>query len=212
MTEQLHILGPQYSTFVRSVQLCCEEKQLGYTVGQTIDGETIPMRDKRLYQYHPFGKVPVLIHNGQHYFETTSICRYLDNCFSATPLQPASAADKAEVDQWANCLALYVDQIFIRRYVVEFAFPKGENDTVRQAEVEEVEPEVIRLLNLLDKEMAEKAFFKSDTFSIADAILIPMLDYVERLPHSDRLFSGQTHLLPYLNRMRQRESGKVVLL
>ena len=53
---------------------------------------------------------------------------------------------------------------------------------------------------------------ETSCFSIADAILIPMLDYLDKLPHSARLFKDQKYLLPYLERARQRDSGKKVLV
>lgn len=212
MNQQLHILGSQFSTFVRSVQLCCEEKGIKYSLGMAFDNETIKLRSESLYRYHPFGKVPVLIHNGKHYFETIVICRYLDTVFDDPALLPEQASEKAEVEQWANCLSVYVDDIFIRRYLLEFMFPKGPDKTVSQSVINDIEPEVIKLIKLLDSELADNLFFGTAFFSIADAILIPMLDYLAKLPGVERLFKEQQYILPYLARMRQRQSGQVVLL
>lgn len=35
----LHILGPGFSTFVRGVRLCCEEKRLAYSYGMSLKGD-----------------------------------------------------------------------------------------------------------------------------------------------------------------------------
>ncbi len=212
MQDHLHILGPEFSTFVRSVRLCCEEKKLTYSVGTTFNEHTVELGHESIYQYHPFGRVPVLIHNVQHYFETVVICRYLDAYFGGISLQPESLQERTIVEQWAHCLALYVDHTFVRQYLLEFAFPKGPDGTLRIAEIKNIEPEVIRLIQYLDHEMGTKEFFKTSCFSIADAILIPMLDYLDKLPHSARLFKDQKYLLPYLERARQRDSGKKVLV
>ena len=37
----VHIYGPRFSNFVRSVMLVCEEKQLAYTVGFEVDGNNV---------------------------------------------------------------------------------------------------------------------------------------------------------------------------
>ncbi|WP_159566279.1 glutathione S-transferase family protein [Budvicia diplopodorum] len=211
MEKPLHILGPQFSTFVRSVQLCCEEKGISYTLGTTFGEQTVSFGDGSLFEFHPFGKAPVVIHNDRRLFETASICRYLDTAFDGVDLQPGSALERADVDQWASGLSLYVDRVLVRSYLLEFAFPKGADGNVNAAAVQAAEPEVIKLLGLLDKELGAKPFFRTEHFTIADAILIPMLDYLEKLPHSARLFAEQRYLLPYLNRIRQRPSANVVL-
>ncbi|AKJ42483.1 glutathione S-transferase family protein [Pragia fontium] len=211
-SDKVHILGPQFSTFVRSVQLCCEEKGIAYTVGTTIDQQTVSLNDGSLFQFHPFGKVPVLIHHGKRFFETTAICRYLDNCFDGVALQPDTAEAKAEVDEWSNCLAIYVDRALVRDYLLEFAFPRGPEGQIRKQEIKAAEPQVLKVLGLLDTELGSKPFFKGDNFTIADAILIPMLDYLQRLPHAEQLFSGLQYLPGYLQRMRDRASAKTVLI
>lgn len=212
MSNKPHILGPQFSTFVRSVQLCCEEKGVEYTLGTTYEGQTVNLTDDSRYQFHPFGKIPVLIHQGQRFFETASICRYLDAAFSGTNIQPESPAERADVDQWSNSLSLYADRILVRDYLLEFAFPKGPEKQVRVEVVQAAEPAVIKMLELLDNQLGTKHFFRTEFFTIADAILIPMLDYIEKLPHSARLLTHTQYLLPYLKRIREHPSAKVVLV
>jgi glutathione S-transferase len=62
MSDSVHIFGPQFSTFVRSVQLCCEEKGISSTVGAHIDGQRVEFHGPEHQALHPFGKVPVLLH------------------------------------------------------------------------------------------------------------------------------------------------------
>lgn len=212
MNHKPHILGPQFSTFVRSVQLCCEEKGIDYTLGTTYEGQTVNLADDSRYQFHPFGKVPVLIHHGHRLFETASICRYLDAAFSGADLQPESLIERADVDQWSNSLSLYTDRILVRDYLLEFAFPKGPDKQIRGEVVQAAEPAVMKMLELLDNQLGTKQFFRTESFTIADAILIPMLDYIEKLPHSARLFADLQYLPLYLKRIRERPSAKAVLV
>lgn len=118
-----HILGPDFSTFARSVRLYCEEKTLEYTHGLQVDGSSIARHSAEHLALHPFGKVPVLLHGERQVFETTSICRYLDAAFPQSSLQPHDLAQRTEVDQWSAALALYVDDRLIRRYLLLIASP-----------------------------------------------------------------------------------------
>lgn len=86
--SQIHIFGPQFSTFVRSVQLCCEEKGIAYTVGTCVNDQNVEFKGAQHLEWHPFGKVPVLLHGDRHLIETASICRYLDAAFEGPALQP----------------------------------------------------------------------------------------------------------------------------
>ena len=119
----LHIFGPAFSTLARSVRLYCEEKGLAYTHGLILDGEQVQLRSPEHLRLHPFGKVPVLLDGEARVFETTSICRYLDAAYPDTSLQPTEPLSRAEVDQWSGALALYIDQVLVRRYLLLVASP-----------------------------------------------------------------------------------------
>lgn len=114
------------------------------------------------------------------------------------------------MDEWAGALSIYVDNLLIRQFFLELAFPKGPNNTIREEVIEKILPEVVSALNLLDKQLTQNAFFCGGFYSMADAILTPMLDYVARTPYTEKLFATTTNLLPYLTRMKERNSGKIV--
>ncbi|REC94359.1 glutathione S-transferase family protein [Kushneria indalinina] len=212
MNNQIHIFGPQFSTFVRSVQLCCEEKGIPYTVGTRVDGEDIEFKGAQHLDWHPFGKVPVLLHGDRHLIETVSICRYLDAVFDGPALQPDDPWMRAQVDQWAAILSLYIDQTLVRDYLLEFAIPKGEDGTVRMDRVREAEPEVKRTLALLETQLGDREYLVTDRFTLADAIAVPMLDYLFRLPAMGALITETPRLKDYVERLRARRSGSRVLI
>ncbi|MFC0336280.1 glutathione S-transferase [Kushneria avicenniae] len=210
--SQIHIFGPQFITFVRSVQLCCEEKGIPYTVGTCVSGEDIAFRGTQHLEWHPFGKAPVLLHGERHLYETATICRYLDAMFEGPALQPEDPWQRAQVDQWAATLSLYIDQVLVRDYLLEFAFPKGEGDTVRMERIKEVEPEVKRMLALLEAQLEGSEYLVTDAFTIADAIAAPMIDYVFNLPVAASMTAEAPLLKAYLQRLRERRSAKGVLI
>lgn len=211
MSAQVQILGPTFSTFVRSVMLCCEEKGISYEAKFEINGEGLSLNSEIHRQYHPFGKIPALLHADHTLFETATICRYLEANFDGLALQPEGNLQRAQVDQWASALSTYVDKAIVRNYLLEFAFPKGPNGQVCMDKIEEVEPEVTRMLVLLTDLITDNGFICGDQYSYADAILTPMLDYLAGTPNAGKLMPSESALMRYTERMRARPSGQKVL-
>ncbi|MBU6953418.1 glutathione S-transferase family protein [Hahella sp. HN01] len=211
MSAQVHIFGPQFSTFVRTVMLCCEEKGVSYSHGFSINGEEVEYKGERHLNINPFGKVPVLIHGDRKLYETASICRYLDAQFEGPALQPEDLYQRALVDQWSAAISLYVDQAIVREYLTELAFPKGENGEVRWNKVSEAQPNVIKMLQILAAQLGDAAFICGEQYTIADALITPMLDYLSNLPQAAELIAPDSTLSAYVGRMRQRPAAKTVL-
>lgn len=51
-----HILGPEFSSFLRAVRLYCEELGINYTYGLEVNRKHITLGSEELKQYHPFKK------------------------------------------------------------------------------------------------------------------------------------------------------------
>ena len=211
MSAQVQILGPAFSTFVRSVMLCCEEKGISYETKFEINGEPLELNSEAHQHYHPFGKIPALLHNDRTVFETSTICRYIDATFDGPALQPEDSYGRAQVDQWSRAISQYVDQAIVRQYLLEFAFPKGPDGQIRLDKVAEAEPEVIKMLTLLEKLIGGHTFICGDQYSYADAILTPMLDYLSGTPNAATLLPEGSPLNRYIQRMQARPSGQKVL-
>lgn len=209
--DKLHIYGPQFSTFVRTVMLCCEEKGISYTVGTHVSGQEVPFKSEQHLAWHPYGKVPVLLVNGSPLFESGAICRYLDSVYDGAELFPGDAWERALVDQASSEIALYIDHVLLRELLLEFAFPKGDGGSIRMDVVESVMPQAEAAIARLVDMVADKPFIAGEHYTLADAMLIPILDYVAELPVADRLFAEASTLTDYLARMREREASIKVL-
>ena len=208
INEAVHIYGPTFSTFVRSVMLCCEEKGVPYTVGIEVDG----LDAQSVRAEHPFARIPLLLHGERQLFETAPICRYLDAEFSGVELQPSDNLQRAVVDQWTQVLTCYVDEAIVRKYLLEFAFPQGEGGSVREGVVAENTPALLEGLGVIEKQLGDQEYFCGDQFSTADALLIPMLDYLIALPTAAQVFAFASKSKSYILRMQQRQSCRRVLL
>lgn len=206
----LHIFGPAFSTLTRSVRLYCEEKGLAYTHGLVLDGMDVQMRSPEHLRLHPFGKVPMLLDGEARVFETTSICRYLDAAFPDTSLQPSEPLLRADVDQWSGALALYIDQVLVRRYLLLVASPVSRAPAAPSA-IADAADAVAEMFRLLEHRIAGREFFCGANYSMADAILTPMLDYLQQLPAGAGWFKENPQLAEYLQRMRDRPSARAVL-
>ena len=200
-----HVLGPSFSTLVRSVRLYCEEKGIVHSYGMDVDGTPVAWRSEAHRAYHPFGKVPVLIHGSKRVFETTAICRYLDDAFPA-----GVVGDRTLIDQWSSALASKVDAHIVRSYILPIIGPNspGLPDQLALAKAQSLAEQT---LTILDLQLGDQLFFCGDRYSMADALLTPMLDYLEQITVPASLLDKQPRLLSYLTRMRNRPSGFAVL-
>lgn len=210
MKHDVYIFGPAFSSFVRSVMLCCEEKGIAYRHGMSPKGQSIAFKSPEHLAIHPYGKVPALLHDDKVLFETSTICRYLDASFKGPALQPDSILERAQVDECCAEISTYIDQALIRDLVLEFAFPKGPEGQIRQDRIEKTLPAARQALRRLSVLLDKHPFICGQNYTMADALLTPMLDYVELLPIGKELI-GTGYLQAYLNRMRARPSGLNVL-
>ena len=116
------IYGPTYSTYTRTARLALEEKGVAYRLREvdTLAGEG--QKPEHLAR-HPWGKVPVLEHDGFSLYETVVVTRYVDEGFSGPSLQPSDARQRARMAQICAMLDKYcwspmVIVVFVQRIVV----------------------------------------------------------------------------------------------
>jgi glutathione S-transferase len=212
MVNKLQLIGVQFSTFVRAVQFCCEEIGLEYQIGTDYKGINYGLRTAELTSLNPFGKVPVLIQDDKVLYETFAICRYLDNQFNHSRLQPEDTWLRAQVDQWCSALALYVDKVIVRDFLLEYRFPKGEKGAVRMDIVNAAIPEIIAKVALLEAQLGNRNYLVGDEFTLADIMLMPMLNYLLQVPSSNIFVREDSPLRAYALRILQRPAAKNVFI
>ena len=84
------------SPFGRAVLATLEEKGASYRVAPVAPGT---LKSEAHLALHPFGRIPVLEHDGFRLFETQAILRYLDRILPAPPLTPTDPRAAARMDQ-----------------------------------------------------------------------------------------------------------------
>ena len=206
---KVHIYGPSFSNFVRTVMLVCEEKKLAYSVGFEVAGKEVSFKSEQHLSWHPFGKIPVLLDKGLVLPETASICRYLD---ADKALQPDNNLAVAKHDALCALISIDIDKVLVREYLLEFAFPKGENNSVRVDVVKDVQPKAATTLAIIEKMLDEENSLSSEQFTIADALLAPILHYISCLPAGFNLLTDFPKVEQYLADLMTRPSCQKILL
>src|SRR5690348_2626022 len=116
MTLVLH--GYHYSVYQRIARLTLSEKGVAYR--QVEVNPFAPDVPASYLDLHPFGRVPVLVHDGFALYETAAIARYIDRAFPGPALQPTAPQALARMDQIIGVVDAYgywplVRQVFVQR-------------------------------------------------------------------------------------------------
>ncbi len=85
-----------------------------------------PPHSEQVNAISPYGRIPVFRDGDTALFETSAIVRYLDESFDGTPLVAPNARLRAQMEQWVSMINCHAYDAMIRRYVLQYVFPKGE--------------------------------------------------------------------------------------
>lgn len=207
----IHIYGMPKSNFVQSVMLACAEKGLAYQVAMTDGQQAVPFKSAAHFEMNPAGKMPVLCQDGQALSETLAILHFIEQQHPTPALLPQESWARAKVEQWSLWLVGDFDRVVVREFMLEFAFPKGENGQVRSDVALGLLPKVKDMLTVAAKQLAEQPFFCGQQITIADVILAPMLNYLAGLPAPFAILNEFANLAGYAQRIKARASASDVL-
>jgi glutathione S-transferase len=175
------------STYVRTVKMLLAEKgvtQFEQVPLNVLKGE--PKMDEHL-QRHPFGKVPVLDHDGVRLLETSAIARYLNDVLPGSSLVPATAADRARMDMIIGIIDSYGYAALIGGVAAYHLFPDfvgGKNDAMRTSGLADGR----KVIELAMQTKGVSSFIAGE-LSLADLYLAPIAFYVSLTPDKDTVFN-----------------------
>jgi glutathione S-transferase len=135
---------------------------------------------------HPFGKVPVLDHDGMRILETSAIARYLNDVLPGRSLVPATPKDRARMDMIIGVVDSYGYGALIGGVAAYHLFPDfvgGKNDAMRKGGLENAR----KVLELAMQTRGSSPFIAGD-LSLADLYLAPIMFYVSLTPDKDAVF------------------------
>ncbi|MFZ2651439.1 MAG: SRPBCC domain-containing protein [Burkholderiaceae bacterium] len=197
----LTLLGDARSTYTRSARMGFAEKGVAYTL------QTCGPHTPEILAIHPFGRIPALRDGAIELWETSAILRYLDDSFDGPSLLPGMSIDRARCEQWVSAVNSYLYDTMVRRYVLQYVFPKGEGGKPDRGVIDAAVKEMAPQLSALERAYAKSGeFIAGSTLSIADLFLAPILAYVEGMPEGARLLSDMPNIGRAQGAMRQRAS------
>ncbi len=178
--SKMTLWGFNGSTYVRTVKMLLAEKAF-------TDFEQVPLnvltgepKQPEHLARHPFGKVPVLDHDGMRLLETSAIVRYLNDVLPGKSLVPATPKDRARMDMVIGLVDSYGYGALVGGVAAYHLFPDfvgGKNEAMRSGGVDTGR----KLLTLAMQTRGGSPFIAGD-LSLADLYLAPIMAYVSMTP------------------------------
>ena len=179
--------GFDASTYVRTIKMVLAEKgatHFNQVQLNVLKGE--PRTPEHL-ERHPFGKVPVLDHDGMRILETSAIARYLNDVLPGKSLVPLTPKDRARMDMIIGMVDSYGYGALLGGVVAYHLFPDfvgGKSDAMRKGGIENGR----KMIDFAMKTRGSSAFIAGE-LSLADLYLAPIVFYVSLTPDKEALFN-----------------------
>jgi glutathione S-transferase len=197
--------GIDGSPFVNSVRLALEEKGVPYDFAEMPFGTGAHKAPEHLAR-NPFGRIPVLEHDGFMLYETQAILRYVDRAFAGPPLQPADVRLAARMDQIMNIHDWYVCPSITAGIAFQRCIVPLMGGTSDEGKIAAALPQARLCLAEIERLMGNGAFLAGDTLSLADLIMAPPFGYLVLTPESRELLKPHARLSAWWTRMSARDS------
>ncbi|MBV9537413.1 MAG: glutathione S-transferase family protein [Acidisphaera sp.] len=183
-----------------------EEKGVRYRLAPVASGAT---RAEPHLSRNPFGRVPVLEHDGFVLYETQAILRYLDRAVPSPALTPTDIRNAARMDQAMNICDWYlfqgVNNVIGFQRVVR---PRLMGLPPDEAAIAGAMPKAHIVCKELSRLLGGQAYFAGDEVTLADLMLAPQFDFLSVTPEWMPLTEASPNLGAWLARMNGRASMK----
>lgn len=213
------------------VRVCLAEKDLDYAE-RLVSLARFENLQPGYLALNPNGVVPTLVHDGKVILESSMINEYLDDVFPDLSLRPADPVERAKMRIWVkyeddvvhHAVRPATFQLMLKLRVKRLApgeiedlmasHPMPERaHAYRSWATGEVDYDAVQgsidkfneILARMEKSLTETAWLASDSFSLADAAMMPFVDRVEhlRLAH---LWDGWPAVRDWIDRVKARPS------
>lgn len=205
------LYGPQFSYFVRVASLLLAYKGMPFRVSKAPFGEELAIFGEEHAKLHPFKKMPVLIAGDLVLPETMAIARYLEQ-EPGPSFMPGDKVQQAKIISVACMIHQYLHKVIVSNILLEFRFPKGEGGSVRFDVIRENIPLAETALTWVESQLHNRLHIVGEHFSLADAYLIPMLDYLFQIPDSWNPAKNRESLQRYVDYHQDQAYSKDVLI
>lgn len=155
---------------------------------------------------HPFNRVPAIRHGDFTLYETGAITQYLDEAFEGPSLQPETVVKRARMRQVISIVDSYGYWPLVRKVFSERVFNRAFRETTNEAVVSEGLEESAPVLAILENLASDSGYIAATSYSLADAHLVPMIDYFLMAPEGTNMFQSYPKLVRWWNCVKERPS------
>jgi glutathione S-transferase len=185
--------------FCQKVRVVLAEKDLEFEK-IFVDLRKAEQKTPEFLRLNPYGKVPVLIDEGEVIYESTVINEYLEDEYPHPLLLPEDSGARARV----RLLEDYCDNSFMPHTATllhELYKPDGEKD---QARIDQSRQEIQRCMAYMDQQLGGAEFLGGGQFTLADAAFAPRAILLNRM--SVELDPSLAGVSSWIERMKTRPS------
>lgn len=198
--SEVILYGIPQSTYVRTAIMTCAEKGAQHKL--VVQRPHSP--EQR--ELHPFGKVPAMKHGDVQLYETSAICRYIDQTFDGPALIPASAAEAGLMEQWVSVSNSYLYPSMIDKYALLYLIPMLQGTEPDRAAIEAGVAKMTSSMEMLDKSYDGRDFLVGDSLTLADLFVMPIVQTMSMLAESKKALDGCANLKRAFETMSARKS------
>jgi len=200
----IRLTGYRYSIYTRIARLALIEKGVAHDLAEADPFADPPPAD--LLALNPFGRVPVLEHDGFCVYETAAILRYVDACFPGPALVPAEPRAAARMAQVIGIADAHGYPPLVRQVYAQLVFRRFEGLAPDPAEVTAGLAAAGPVLDALEAIAAEGLQLAGGPLSLADLHLAPMIAALASAPEGAALLAARPALALWWQAVARRES------
>mgnify|MGYP001407187676 CR=1 FL=1 len=199
------LFGLERSVYTRIARLALHEKDQAYQLREVeIFGDTGVPADH--LQRHPFGRIPVLEHDGFRLFETAAIARYVDEAFAGPQLQHTEPQARALMNQTIGLLDAYAYRPMVWGVFVQRVRRPLQENAADEATITRSLASVAVVLDVLERGLRSRSHLAGDALTLADLHAYPMLRYFALAPEGAGALAARPELARWFDAMHQRGS------
>ena len=161
----MRIYGSLSPMYLKAVMVA-EELGLKYEV-VPVDISKGEARTPEHMARHPFGKVPVLEHEGRHIFESNAIIRYMAGV-AKSPLYPDDLYQRAVVDQWVDYFTLQVGRWTTSCWFETCIAPKYFNRQPNEQTLRDAKEALLEAMPVVNAHLAKNPHLAGSQLTLAD--------------------------------------------
>ena len=202
--DEVTLYGAPYSVYVRIARLTLAEKGVPYRLVEVdVFGDALAREEHLTRQ--PFGKIPAFAHGAFQLYETSAICRYIDEAFDGPSLQPASAEGRARMMQAISILDSYAYRTLVWDIFVERVGNPKDGKPSDEAKIATALPLARTCLAALNDLAPRAPWLAGDQPTLADLHAAPIVDYFLQAPEG-RMLGDWPRLARWWSAMAVRQS------